>query len=246
MSDKIKTKNGFTLSEVLITLVIIGIVAALTIPSAISKYQKQQTISQLKKTFSDFSQALKLSVPKYGDPVTWDYSLGTEDFFNRYLKPNFVKATEKTLGTSEMTYLTSSGGYENKGGSGVLALRNGARVTVLNSGVIIYYQANSGIVVSELIKNKCYVVDLNGLKKPNRFGRDAFYLCVDGENGKIVPLAKNDSDVIAAPERTREELKNGGSVDPQHYHCNSTNGRGIWCAALIIRDGWQIKDDYPW
>ena len=42
-------KKGFTLAEVLITLGIIGVVAAATIPSLITAYQKRATESQLKK-----------------------------------------------------------------------------------------------------------------------------------------------------------------------------------------------------
>lgn len=42
-------KKAFTMPEVLITLGIIGIVAAITLPALIGKYQKIQTINQLKK-----------------------------------------------------------------------------------------------------------------------------------------------------------------------------------------------------
>ncbi len=44
-----KIKAGFTLAEVLITLGIIGIVAAMTIPGLIAKHQKIVTATQLKK-----------------------------------------------------------------------------------------------------------------------------------------------------------------------------------------------------
>ena len=40
-------KKGFTLAEVLITLGIIGVVAALTLPSLITNYRKKQTVAQL-------------------------------------------------------------------------------------------------------------------------------------------------------------------------------------------------------
>ena len=53
-------KNGFTLAEVLITLVIIGIVAALTIPSVINNYHKKQVGVKLKKFYSVMQQALQL------------------------------------------------------------------------------------------------------------------------------------------------------------------------------------------
>ena len=44
------SKAGFTLTEVLITLGIIGVVAAMTIPNLITNYQKRSTVIQLKKT----------------------------------------------------------------------------------------------------------------------------------------------------------------------------------------------------
>ena len=49
MSDNIR-RVAFTLAEVLITLGIIGIVAAMTIPTLIVNYQKKQTVSKLKQT----------------------------------------------------------------------------------------------------------------------------------------------------------------------------------------------------
>lgn len=53
-------KYAFTLAEVLITMGIIGIVAALTIPALIANYQKQVTVDRLKKSFSVISNALLL------------------------------------------------------------------------------------------------------------------------------------------------------------------------------------------
>lgn len=45
-------KSGFTLAEVLITLGIIGTVAAMTIPTLMTNYQKQVWESKLKKIYS--------------------------------------------------------------------------------------------------------------------------------------------------------------------------------------------------
>ena len=42
--------------------------------------------------------------------------------------------------------------------------------------------------------------------------------------------------------KTREQLKKNSSYN---YQC-SRKARGMWCAALIMKDGWQIKEDYPW
>ena len=61
MNNKLHIKFGFTLAEVLITLGIIGVVAALTIPSLMSKYHRMTVETKLKKFYSTMNQAIKLS-----------------------------------------------------------------------------------------------------------------------------------------------------------------------------------------
>lgn len=59
-------KCAFTLAEVLITLGIIGVVAAMTIPTLIANIRSQQYRSRLKKAVSTLSQAAKMSQAQYG------------------------------------------------------------------------------------------------------------------------------------------------------------------------------------
>ena len=54
-------KRGFTLAEVLITLGIIGAVAAITIPNLMTHFQQEQTVTKLKKAYSVINQAYKSS-----------------------------------------------------------------------------------------------------------------------------------------------------------------------------------------
>ena len=54
-----KRKIAFTLAEFLITLGIIGVVAALTLPSVIERHQKLETVTKLKKAYSTLSQAIE-------------------------------------------------------------------------------------------------------------------------------------------------------------------------------------------
>jgi len=228
-------KNGFTLAEVLITLVIIGVIAAMTIPTLVTKYQKEQTVNQLKQVFSQLNQAAMLSVPQYGDMSTWDYMLSDYEILKKYFK--FVKAKEMVLDRSEILYLRTDGGYENQ----LRVSYNGQKVIVLNSGAIIY---STDSALSTPVTTRCYTVDINGLRGPNKYGRDAFFLCLDGERGRIIPHQLRDGEPPTT-ERTRDQLLNYSDGN-YNYRCNKTSGRGMWCAAVIMKDGWQIKDDYPW
>ena len=64
-------KSAFTLAEVLITLGIIGVVAALTMPALVSLYQKKIVETRLAHTYSLISQALKMAEADYGDSQYW-------------------------------------------------------------------------------------------------------------------------------------------------------------------------------
>lgn len=83
-------RNGFTLSEVLITLGIIGIVAALTLPSLISTHRKQVIERRLQKFYSNMLQVYKLSELDNEGAESWDYELSSQDFYDRYYK-NYLK-----------------------------------------------------------------------------------------------------------------------------------------------------------
>lgn len=63
-----RKRKGFTLAEVLITLGIIGIVAAMTIPTLMANYQKTQYVTGLKKAYAQMTEALKLMSNDNGCP----------------------------------------------------------------------------------------------------------------------------------------------------------------------------------
>lgn len=78
-------KNGFTLAEVLITLGIIGIVAALTLPFLLPKIEKMKTEARLAKFYSTIQGALNTSTAKHGNPREWDYS-SAKTVYDNYFK----------------------------------------------------------------------------------------------------------------------------------------------------------------
>ncbi|MBQ8168255.1 type II secretion system protein, partial [bacterium] len=65
-------KKAFTLAEVLITLAIIGVVAAMTIPTLIGNYKKLVVEVRLAKFYNNMNHALKLSTLDNGALESWD------------------------------------------------------------------------------------------------------------------------------------------------------------------------------
>lgn len=59
------------MAEVLITLGVIGIVAAMTLPTVITKYRKQVTVTSLKKFYTVMAQAIEQSSLDNGSPEYW-------------------------------------------------------------------------------------------------------------------------------------------------------------------------------
>ena len=65
MNKDLKEKFGFTLAEVLITLGIIGIVSAITIPTLINNYKEKVRNNQSKKVYATLNQALRMTISDY-------------------------------------------------------------------------------------------------------------------------------------------------------------------------------------
>ena len=67
-SVSLKGFQGFTLAEVLITLVIIGVITSMTIPTLMNNTNKQEYVSRLKKAYSALSQATNKIIADEGNP----------------------------------------------------------------------------------------------------------------------------------------------------------------------------------
>ena len=62
-----RKRFGFTLAEVLITLGVIGVVAALTIPQLVGTYKRKVVEARLSKFYSVMNQAIARSIEEHGD-----------------------------------------------------------------------------------------------------------------------------------------------------------------------------------
>ena len=74
-----KKLSAFTLAEVLITLGVIGIVAAMTMPSLIANYQKKVWVNQLKKSVSVLEQGFRKMLADEGVDSLLDTKAWTDN-----------------------------------------------------------------------------------------------------------------------------------------------------------------------
>ena len=220
-------KAAFTLAEVLITLGIIGILAAMTIPTLISKYQEKTYITKLKRAYSMLAQAYKFVELEYGSPKTWNLqkweseedaegntqitSSGSTDMvisrFAKYMKTSKIcEAADKDC-MEEIDYLRLSGvsdGQHFRGG------RFGTMI--LSDGTIIYNYVNrDNCTTNEYGTTYCahFYVDLNGQTAPNKRGLD-FFEFIMTDNGIIPNGLKGTTSEVGSFERT---CNNEGSGD---------------------------------
>jgi len=88
-------KKGFTLAEVVITLGIIGVVAALTLPALNANIRRKTASVRIKKFYSSMKQMLLLAQDEHGTIDGWDATLPTSEYINRYIVP-YIKGSKSS------------------------------------------------------------------------------------------------------------------------------------------------------
>ncbi len=108
---------AFTLAEVLITIAVIGVVAALTIPTLINKYNQTVTETRLKQFYSSMNQAIQLSEIDNGSKTTWDFNeycpTGSE-YSEECLTKNFEKFLKPYLKITGYEYIKPAISNDNR------------------------------------------------------------------------------------------------------------------------------------
>ena len=222
-----KTHTAFTLSEVLITLVVIGIVAAITIPAIVENYTEHEKYARVKKTYSMLANAMTRVKADGGDYI-FDVTDGNTDniknWYREYLS-NYIITTKVCYDTAGCW--NSGDTYNLKGN---LALYNqrgkslgGNTVTaILNDGTFInidaFNSANSiyehfGVII-DTQRTLVIYFDINGEKKPNTVGKDIF-ATVFTEEG-LVPAYRD-------------------KTTAQINHDCSSNGTGTACIQKYLK-----------
>lgn len=222
---KVKLR-AFTLAEVLITLGIIGVVAAMTIPTLITNHQKRQTVVKLQRAISVLNQSYRLAYDDVGEVTQEEaFSMGSEEYFKKfwapYIKVHMYCKDYKSCGYKRNNFTTPNPGTKPM-------IVTGMGTSFITTDGIFYnirVAGGSGIV-SEIL------VDLNGAKEPNKLGKDVFVLVRQNSEAKgavVVPdCSGEDSEFI-------------------NKDCsNDSDQRAYCCAEKIKRAGWNIDKSYPW
>lgn len=242
-------KKSFTLAEVLITLGIIGVVAAMTLPSLIGNYKKIETVTMLKKAYSEISQALKMAEVDNEFMEEWNFAAfensdeRVHHFFNYYLKPYI--GTLKVCEPLEVGCMSDK--IQHLDGINERPHAAGKMSFITKSGYSVLFWIHGDGTGGH------FIIDTNGShRQPNTYGKDIFRFILTFKNSSNVyadtaGYSKGLKAFGAVDGVTREELT-GGNVShaglKPNYGCKS-GLMGLYCAALIIYDNWEMRNDYP-
>ncbi|MDE6137832.1 MAG: type II secretion system GspH family protein [Candidatus Gastranaerophilales bacterium] len=229
------SKTGFTLAEVLITLGIIGVVAAITIPGLITTYKAHQLRAQFLKSYSVIQQVFK---QMEADDIAIDPSDYYDNTNGRFYK-TFIKYLTNATNCGDLTNKTNNpvcydysqnskdNPYKTLDGKTDIApsFFDDGQI-LLSDGTLLLFENPSNAIGSPIFIS----VDLNGYKKlPNRWGYDLFtFRFMDGE-------LKTVGD------------KNTSYTVNTYCNINTTNSRnGIACAHRAKTESdyfiWAIKN----
>ena len=232
ITEDIMKFKGFTLAEVLVTLGIIGVVSAMTIPSLTQSWQKQAYVTQLKKVYSEVTQATNLAITENHAMTLGETEYGAEnaqsarDFMNKYFK--VVQDCGKNFTPCFADSYKDRSGHVDSFRSWQTNLGN---CVTIASGAAICLDYGDGDWPCSDNDNWCkqqtngagfypgyydIYIDINGKKGPNVRGRDYFRgsLLFDGRLGEGLSTFTRDRDgAAAADEVCAEQMYEGGCLE---------------------------------
>ena len=227
--------RGFTLAEVLITLGIIGVVAALAIPTLISNNNKRVVETRLAKFYSTINQAIELSEVENGPKEKWE-EMGhgpteNEDGSLDYSKPLAMPWIEKYL----LPYMKTTKVSSQQSGQAkvIIEFPDGSLVLMSSNATEFYPRAadyyNTGIV-DNVDTSTTGSKHFTFFYSPQKCTESHKYHCKKGFEPYMVNW-----------DGTESKLKNDGWIG-----CNkNASNAGAYCTQLIRMNGWKIPDDYP-
>lgn len=221
-------RKAFTLAEVLVTLGIIGVVSAMTVPTLMQNYQRKSYVTQLHKVYNEIQQAFNLYMNDRNAINLIEAGFSTnaqiDSFVNRYFKVIKTCSADDNLAPC---FASSYTDIDNTKSQTLSEESDCRKAYVLASGAAICFAA-----ISEA--DNQVNVDINGSAPPNIAGRDLFYMgyinngTLD-EYGVSGIAGLNEGD----PSQLREEAFNNS--------CTKSGSYAIGCFGKILNDNWEMN-----
>ena len=181
---KYRKKYAFTLAEVLITIGVIGVVAALTIPNLMTNVRASENAALFKKRSSQLQNALKRIGAEEEQTIYGNINASSDSLLPKMIARQFpgskIIDRGRIVSKSQFDKFHKAVVYKTYGGGNY-------RTDFLDDGTIIvdddfFIFINND---SHQLTNLTFIVDINGYKKPNQEGYDFFKFCL-GEGDKII------------------------------------------------------------
>lgn len=269
--------SAFTLAEVLITLTIIGVVAAITIPSVITNHLKKEYAIALKKNYSQIQNGFRYMMSQDGVDVMTDSSLLQSikgSWTESGKQEAFIKEFSKTF---SVIRAVSPGELDHEEQLEYLPFNSTRKLYqyygdlstsfYFTDGTIVYVDFRAEpLVLDEARENEIkrvgghmfssigtMYVDVNGLRGPNKIGRDLFWFEIDNFGRLFAPGSRDHSIFLSCKSHQSCTFLNDRSGTTYHwsgnsssavgYSCNpkAADSYGYGCAARIMEEDWQMK-----
>ena len=257
-----KTK-AFTIAEILSVLIILGVVAAITIPATIRHQRRQQTITRLRIAYNMLTELTERSRIENNyviPPVS-----GREQDWNRFVRPYLQIAHDCGNGRRDpVCFAGPNGDWYKPDGSQYTYNTNGYGTdmfhkVILKNGMSLAFASCSPCMGLHNI----FVVDIDGPSKGySKMGQDVFVFewarsggDQGGWNGCVYNRHFTQPELVPYVTSCKHWQDGGfySNTDPSG-NCkgewgdwwNMWAGRRTMCAAWIIQNNWQFPDDYPW
>lgn len=225
-------KKGFTLAEILLSIVIIGIISALVIPSLLNNIHKQQLSSKFAKVYSVLNRGVKQAESFEGYFTNWNMVSG-EQVYKDYFSEIFSVIKTCSAGTADCG---SSDNYKYLNGIPVS--------TPFPNSLFRFITADGALwaigINKNCLRDKVYCalirVDINGDAPPNTYGRDVYTFFMLPYTNEIRVEGHYDFP-------SSYDYKNGwqeASAEEINSDC-SKNGGGLLCGAKLIKDGYKMN-----
>ena len=228
-------KVAFTLAEILITLGIIGVVAALTLPTLIQNNQKKQFQVGLQKGYSELLQALDAYKNDTGMTLTLKDCYGeTTGIFKNLIKPYLKVLVDCGDSQADSNYdkCVQNGEYSEEGKYTYKTYSRGkAEERYFDDGQLVLTDGSILMFENPLRSTRVFVsIDVNGFKKgPNQWGVDLFTFQLM-EDGKLLPMGQAG---------TYYEFTDGSNLLCDKTSGNKLNGIACTAHALYDKDFWK-------